>query len=779
MKLNTKWLYEFLKNKITIKLLCKQLLILGIEVNNILNLRKTFSKIIVGEIISFSINKKNIYSILINLGKKKNIIVNYKYNNYYIGLKIAILESNDINKKNKNYKICSFSEIGLRKSDNKIIKLDNSIPIGTNMGSFFNVNDNIINIDINTNRFDYLSIIGIAKDLSILNNFSIENIKKYNILTENKNIFPIKISNKKACPIYICVTIKNINNKISTPKWMQNKLYSYGIYSKNIINNIINYLIIELGIPLYVLDLDCIDKYINVRMSKEGECFNLNKNKIVKLKKNTLLINDKNKILSLAGVYINKKAKVFNHSKQILLSCAFFNSKYILGKKETYKIKNNNWNNYSSTNINLNLLNKSFMKAIYFIKKISGGKIGKITKKIYKKFLPNNEIKIKIKEIYNIIGIKISKRKIIKILKNIDCYIKLNINYLNIIIPKNRSDILIKEDIIKEIIKFYGYNNIPMIPIKNILLKKTKICYIDEKIKYIKNFLLNKGYQEIITYSFVNPKLQKMLFPNITPLKICNYISKEMSIMRSTLLNGLISTLLYNQNRQKKSIKLFEYGTCFINNKINLIDQISYISGLLNGNICDKNWIIKSRIVDFYDMKGDIEALFSVLNNNNNIRFLPNNIYKLLHPGQSSLIYNNNEIIGFMGVLHPKLQKKLNINDKTIVFEILYEKIILKKKIKYKNFSKFPYNNRNINIIIDKNILSEDIILFCKKITKKIINVELIDVYHNNIDKNKKSITISLTLQSKKKTLKDNEINKILKKCLILLKNKFNAYLKY
>ncbi|UDG80383.1 phenylalanine--tRNA ligase subunit beta [Candidatus Annandia pinicola] len=778
MKLNTKWLYEFLKYNITTKLLCKQLLILGIEINNILNLKKIFSKIIVGKIVNFSINKKNICSILVNLGKKKNIIVNYKYNNYYIGLKLAVLKYNDINK-NKNYKICSFSEIGLKKSDNKIIKLDNSIPIGTNIGNFFNVNDNIININTNTNRFDYLSIIGIAKDLSILNNFSIKSIKKYNILKDNKDFIPIKINNKKACPIYICVTIKNINNKIDTPKWMQSKLYSYGLSSKDIINNIINYLIIELGIPLYVLNLDCINNYINIRMSEKGEYFNLSKNKIIKLKKNTLLINDKNKILSLAGVYVNKIAKVSKNSKNILLSCAFFNYKYVLGKKEIYKIKNNIWNNYSSTNINLNLLKKSFMKAIYFIKKFSGGKVGKVTKKIYKKFLPNNKIKIKVQEIYNIIGIKISKKKIIKILKNIDCYIKLNKNYWNIVTPKNRSDILIKEDIIKEIIKFYGYNNIPMIPIKNSLLKKKNICHIKKKIKCIKNFLLNKGYQEIITYSFINPKLQKILFPNIVPLKICNYISKEMSIMRSTLLNGLISTLLYNQNRQKKSIKLFEYGTCFINNKFNLIDQVNCISGLLNGNIYDKNWIMKPRIVDFYDMKGDIEILFNILGNNN-IKFLPNNLHKyLLHPGQGSLIYQNSDVIGYMGTLHPILQKKLNINNKTIIFEILYDKVILKKKFEYKNFSKFPCNNRNINIIIDNNILSENIILFCKKITKKIINVELIDVYHNNIDKNKKSITISLTLQSKKKTLEDNEINKIVKNCLILLKKKFNAYLKY
>ncbi|WP_126071671.1 phenylalanine--tRNA ligase subunit beta [Candidatus Annandia adelgestsuga] len=685
-------------------------------------------------------------------------------------------------KKNINYfnKICSFSDIGLKKIDNKIIELDNSIPTGINMNKFFNFDNYVIHINTNFNRFDHLSIIGIANDLSILDNLSIRKKKKYIILNEIKDDISIKIFKKKYCPIIISVIIKNINIKCITPKWIQKKIYSYGISSENIINNIINYLIIELGLPLYSFDLDCIDSFINIKMSKKNDLFNIYKNKKIKLKKNTLIIKDKSKILSLAGICINPKVKISNKSKNILLLCSIFNSKYIIGKKEIYKIKNNLWNIYSSKNVDFSMIENFFMKAIYFIKKNCKGKIGLIKKEINKKLMLNNKIKIKIKKINKIIGINISKKKIIKILKKIGCDIIFNIKYWYIIIPNNRKDILIKENIVREIIKFYGYNNIPIIPIKNnLLIKKNKNNI--KKINFVKNFLLNKGYYETINYSFTDPKLQSMLFPKIIPLKINNYISKDMSVMRTTMLNGLISTLLHNQNRQKKSIKLFEYGTCFIPKKKNLllVNQINIISGLLNGNNFNKNWIIKSRCMDFYDIKGDVESILDILNFNYNIKFLFNNKYKcLLHPGQSSIIHQNNKIIGFLGVLHPKLQKKLNIINKTMIFELFYDKILLKNNIKYKKFSKFPLNNRNINIIINKDILSEDVILFCKNITKKIINVELIDVYNDNIEKNKKSITLNLVLQSKKKTLEDNQINKIIQKCLILLKNKFNAYLK-
>lgn len=386
---------------------------------------------------------------------------------------------------------------------------------------------------------------------------------------------------------------------------------------------------------------------------------------------------------------------------------------------------------------------------------------------------------LKKKTLIKLINYFISDKEIIFILNNQGFKIKnIKIGW-EVLKPSWRFDIKIEEDIIEEIIKIYGYNLIPNISINN-NIKKNKKSYKNLNIKKIKKILINRGYQEIITYSFVNPKIQKLIHSK-TAIKLKNPISKEMSVMRLSLWTGLINTIIYNQNRQQKRIRLFESGLIFtpdIKNNIK-IRQDFVLSGIITGLRFNEHWNLKKYNVDFYDIKGDIESILKLTNNEKKIEF-KQCLRTALHPKKSAIIYLKKKIIGYIGAVHPKIINKLNLNENTFMFELIWNKIIKNKKTKLKKISQFPFNQRDITIIINNNIQASDILKeFNKNISDKLIKVIIFDVYKDNkISKNFKNLSIRMIIQDFNSTLTEKEISNIVKKYLKILKYKFNAYLK-
>lgn len=817
IKFSESWLREWLNYDKDIYSLSKEITMLGFEIEKIEYLKKNiiFDHILVGEIIKYSLYQKNpkIYKLYILINNKKLLRIFSNINNLENKTKV-ILATRYSSLYKKYIKIPEYSFLlkseGLLCSDkiinisqnyflkNNLIKLPINSNNGENANKYINITEKILHINTPTNRTDCLSILGFTRELSVLkkkkkifkkpyNNILIKKSKKYkvNIIINNTNDILYQYN--------YCI-IKNINFEKKIPSFIKNRLFQAGIniISKNPLLNIYNYIILELGYPIQFYDFNKIKGNIYIQNKKKNKFNFLNfENQNIKSIINDflLIIKDENKILSIPGISQNKDVTVTLTTRNILIECFFINKKYFTSLfKKNYCINNisNIYNRFLDPLIQKEVL----IRTINLILKIFGGDRGKIYT-INTNNINNLQkiIKLSFKKIYKVLGFYILKKYIVNILNKLGfLIIKKNNNNCIIQIPSWRSDINIEEDLIEEIIRVYGYNKIPnkvkiYLIKKNILKKKSKLQNIKINFKKIKNILINRGYYEVINYSFINPVIQLILHPKIEQIKIINPLTRETSVMRNSLSYGLINNIIYNQNRQQKNLRFFEYGLCFFKNlkkKIGFSQKLMF-SGIINGNLYSDYWNEKNKLINFYDIKGDIECIFNFLNKYNKIEFRQQSEKNtILHPYINASIYVNDIQIGFVGMLHPKLINYFNINYDTFLFEIFFEKIIINNIFNFKKIINFPINKRDISFSIKKNIYFIDILSFLKGLKlKEIIKINLIDIYQgNNIPIGYKNITLSLLIQNKNYTLNEQEINQIINKCILELKKKFQILLR-
>ncbi len=745
MKFSEILIRKYLKSNLHIKNIINILNKNGFEINNknLLNSIKKNKKYIIKKVIKqkkiskyfsyikFKINKKKIKIYIKNI--KENILNKYILINYN---EINIKKIFFIKKKQFNIKYIYI--LYYIKNKKKLKKINNFIE-----------KNNILEINIPNNRIDCNNIYGLSREIYLL-------IKKKNILLKNKkykkykkNKYLINIEFKKNIINYkyiIINNIKNINKNINNKIKNQLKFLQFNIY--NNIKDIINYNLIELGQEIIYFDLD---KLKNISI----------------IKNNNFYINKKIFNLNKKNIYINKK------TKNIIFIAPLYKKNLILKKNS---INNKYKTNKYISNFNKNIQNISLYNIAKNIKNHYGGIINNI-KNINNIKIKKKKIKLSYKYINKKIGFNISKNKIYKIIKQIKCkIIKKKYNYIYIYIPIWRIDLNIKEDIIEEIIKIYGYNKIPIKNFKTKIIIKKKNNY-SEKIYNIKNILTNIGYKEIINFHFENIYKQKIFSRKKNYINIINPISNKMSILRTSLIPNLLNTLCFNTKRQQDNIKIFEIGTCFKKkNKKNKQDK--YLASIIYGNKYLNNWYIKNnKLFDYYDIKGDLEHIFIKQKKIKLLNFSKSNNF-ILDKFQNLDIKYKKKKIGYIGMLNNKIKKYLKLKHSVFLFEIKI-KFILKKKIKkIKNISKFPNNIRDITIIINQNILINKIIKECILIKKnKIKKINIIKIYSNNklIKKKKKNITIRLYIQDNNKNLTDIEINTIINKCKYMLKKKFNA----
>ncbi|WDI78403.1 phenylalanine--tRNA ligase subunit beta [Candidatus Purcelliella pentastirinorum] len=790
------WLNEFIDISEDNKLLHKQFTMLGIEVNSITSIYYMFSNIIVGEIFHICClsNKDSLYLVKVFVGNDIFLNIISKKFSFVIGMKVAIATvksvlPNSLYIKKRVFKniisdgiMCSYHILGIEYNNFNIVVLPNYVEAGKDILNYFDFKDKIIDISINYNRSDCQSILGLARELSVL---SFRNIKKFDISTKininNNDHLPITIEDSFLSPIYLGRIIKDININNIIPIWMSERLRRSNIVLVNSIVDIINYVSLEFGLFVNVFDLDFIDGGINIRLNKLGEKIILiNNSNFILNDTNILIVEDNNKIIEIAGLTNSKYCVLDKKTKNLFLECAFFSSNIINNFIINHKIKTN-FIRFNSNNTDFSFYLKVIDRVTYFILNICGGRAGSVIDVSNLKFLPKRHcIKLSYKKINLFIGHKINHSFIIKTLKFIGCTLDINDIILNVFPPYWRLDLLTEEDLIEEIIRFYGYDKIPDIPIVGSDIP-SKVFSSNLSVDRIKTLLVDKGYHEVITYSFVDNNLQTLLYPKINGLSILNPFSLEKSVMRLSLFAGLLTVLQHNINRQQSDISIFEFGVCFSPKLTtnSIVKERLLLSGLLSGTKYNEYWDMLSVSVDFYDLKGIIESILSLFYNFNLINFKAQE-YSFLHPGQSASIYCKNIYIGCIGVIHPLIAKYLVFDKPVILFELIWDKMLPASAFNFNEISVFPVNRRDISLLVDDNIYIMDIINICKKVIGELlVNIYLFDVYYgNSIPKGYKSVSIAIFLQSFIKTLEDYEISEIINKCLFDLQNMFNIKLR-
>lgn len=794
MKFSESWLREWINPEISSEMLADQLTMAGLEVDNVEKVAGDFTGVVIGKVVECKQhpNADKLRVTKVDIGKDELLDIVCGAPNCRQGLMVACatvgavlpgdfkIKSAKLRGEPSEGMLCSYSELGITDDHNGIIELPDNAPLGKDIREYLNLNDVMIDISVTPNRADCFGIVGIARDISAVNNIPMKEIKIANVPTTISDTLSIQIDAPKAAPRYLGRVIKNININAMIPLWMKEKLRRGGIRSVDAVVDITNYVLLELGHPMHAFDLNQIEKGIIVRYAHQDEEMTLLNGNEVKLNDKTLVIADHNKVLAIAGIMGGEKSSVTQSTTDIFLESAFFAPLAITGKAREYGLHTEASHRYER-GVDPALQFVAMERATQLLVDICGGEVGPVIEVTNQSELPSQAtIKLHRNKIDRIIGYTIEAQKITDILVRLGCEVEYKDDIWIVKSPTWRFDLQIEEDLVEEVARIYGYNNIPNtnMKIESVMQPKPESII---SLRRIKDLLVDRGYQEAVTYSFVDPKIQHILHPNEPVITLPNPISSEMSVMRLSLWSGLLDAVLYNQNRQQSRLRLFETGLRFIpDEKCEFgVRQEFMLSGVITGNLYEDHWQLPKKSVDFYDLKGDLEAILSLLGCDAQVLFNKAEL-SALHPGQSAVINLNDEVIGYFGVLHPEIEKKLSLNSKTLVFEINLAKINFKKVPVAQDLSKYPSNKRDIAIIVSNTIPAAEIISVCKQAGgEQLVKVNLFDVYQgDNIKEDQKSLAISLILQDKSRTLEEEDITNIVSKCVTALQNRFKALLR-
>ncbi|VFP87988.1 Phenylalanine--tRNA ligase beta subunit [Buchnera aphidicola (Cinara piceae)] len=796
MKFGEEWLRKWINPSISGKNICKQLTKFGCEAEYIKEKNILYLNTVIGQIIAkkvYNIDKKLIiYTICIC--QNQNILILHKETKYLlIGTKVPVILSKSFLKKtintsslnlNLNISHCmlgSYNRLYIEKDNHDIIVLEDDSKIGLNFNDYYHKNNYIMRLFTPFNRIDLRSIWGLSREIAILNNLPLPHLKYKSFLNQKKlSSFNCNIDIQTNNIQYIFCELYSIKFKSILPFWIQDRLRRSDILTNNIITNILNYIFMETGHFLHVFDLDKLNKNLFIKSIEKKKIIKTIYNKNFSLPKNTIVLSDNKNILSFEDMQYSNFAEINHSTKNLFLGSICFDNQFLQERNIFIPIihKKTECLKY---NIYPNIQKNIFQYTQKLIIDICGGVSSK-----FKQYNTNNGVffsnllLLEIRKLNKISGSIFTKKDVISILDHGYFSYYENNNIFFVTPPYWRSDIIIVEDLISEIIRIYDYENIKSMPpreyINNFLNKQEKIS-----LSRIKLFLSDRGYCEIISYSFINPMIQKYFVSQSNILKIQNPISNDMSDMRLSLWIGLINCISYNQKRQQESIRIFETGLCFFLKKEdkNKIIQNEYLSIAMSGFISRREWYLKNRKFDFYDLKGDVESILNICGKLECIEFISENFIGLCSD-KSAGIYLSGQLIGRIGVLDITFHHLFDLKDPVILFEIMWKKICSRNSIHVKYISILPSSKRDISIIVSQNILTKDILKICySNISIKNTNINICDVYMgSNIPPKKKSVSICFIFNSTKNTLKEFDINLNILQCITALKNKLGATLR-
>ncbi len=632
---------------------------------------------------------------------------------------------------------------------------------------------NILTLKIPPNRGDCLSVVGIVREISALNALPI----KQDALSFTPTIplcnavLPVKVEAPEACSRYMGRMIKALNSKGQTPDWMQKRLIEAGLRLISPIVDITNYVMIELGQPLHAFDLDKLHNGIIVRFSKKGETIQLLDGQTLTLDSDTLLIADHKEPIALAGIMGGECSSVQLNTESIFLESAFFNPIPIRLSARRYKLKTDSSYRFERT-VDPELQARALERATQLILEIMGGTAGPVVEFFNPNYHPKPQVLIlRSKHIEMCLGIELDSQKIVDILTRLGMKLKPIAEDWSVEVPSFRSDISLEVDLIEEIARIYGYSNLPSYPLMLGLKPQTR----SEKVlsvSAVKQLMVDRGYMEAMTYSFVDKTLLNLLDPGAEMLSLLNPISEEAGTMRTTLLAGLLKVLQYNAHRQQTRIRLFEIGLQFPLQK-------KMLAGIAMGSVLPLQWGSASKEVDFYDLKADLIALVSKTRKQSHLRFEAIN-HSALHPGKAAVVYLEDAYLGILGEIHPKIIKALDLAAPVVAFELELSKLLNFEIPVGRSLSKYPSIRRDLALVMDADILASSIkSAIVKQVGEWLQELTVFDVYQGKgIPMGKKSMALTFTLQHPTRTLVESEVNELVQGILQCLKHDFQATLR-
>lgn len=775
MKFSEKWLREWVNPEVDTATLVAKLTLAGLEVDAVEPVAGDFTGVVVGQVKSVEphpdADKLRLCQVDVAGDELLSIVCGAA--NVRQGLKIPVATVGAVLPGNFKIKpaklrgvpsfgmLCSSKELGLTESADGLMELAEDAPVGKDFRTYLDLDDVAIDVDLTPNRSDCLGVAGIAREVGVLTGCDLTKPVQQTINEQSQKHITVTISDSQSCPNYVGRVIENIDVTVKTPVWMQERLRRSGLRSLGPVVDTTNYVMLELGQPMHAFDLDKLKGGIQVRTAKDNEALTLLDGQEIKLSSDTLVIADDAAALAIAGVMGGSDSGVTDSTKHVFLEAAFFNPLAIAGRARAYGLHTDSSHRFER-GVDPELALQAINRATELLLDIVGGHAGPVTQVVSHADLPQaQQISLRANRIKRVLGIDIAASEVEDQLTRLGMSVNPTDQGWQVTAPSFRFDIAIEVDLIEELGRLYGYDLLPETRPQGTVLT-ANISEHQLATHRLHSLLVDRGYQEAITYSFVDPSIQNYLaVEGESAIELANPISADLSVMRTSLWPGLIQALVHNLNRQQDRVRLFEVGRIFTGTQDN-VEQHRHIGGLVCGSRYAEQWSEKQRPVDFFDVKADVEALLD-LGRDSDIRFVAAQ-HPALHPGQSARIYKGEHAIGWIGALHPRLNKPLDIKNRVYLFELTLTDVLYAQVPEFRSVSRFPAIRRDFALqVADKITLGE--IQDCLQGIKSDIlkGIQLFDVYSGEgVELGFKSIALAFYLQHGERTMTDDEVETLM-----------------
>jgi len=790
MQFSESWLRSLVNPELNTQQLGHLLTMAGLEVEAIEPAAAAFSQVVVAEILHAEKHPDadRLQVCQVNVGGSEPLTIVCGAPNARVGLKTACAQVGaqlpEFNIKQAKVRgvasfgmLCSSKELGLPNPDaiDGIMELPADAPVGQALREFLDLDDQLITLKLTPNRGDCLSLLGIAREVAALTDHEVDEIDCSPVVASLPDQHPVTIAAETACPSYCGRVILGINPKANSPRWMVQRLERSGLRAIHPVVDITNYVLLELGQPMHGFDLQRLSGGIQVRMAHEGEKLALLNDQSVEFTaedetNNVLVIADNSGPLALAGIMGGATSAVSETTSDIFLESAHFAPDAIVGRARRFGLSTDSSHRFER-GVDATLPRRAMERATRLILDICGGQCG-----------PLHEaglgvasfaaVEFRPARARRILGFELEDAAMLDILKRLGMHLEITTDTVQVTPPSHRFDITREVDLIEEVARVHGYDAIPAVSLRgeHVMLPVGEAVRTSQEVRKL---LVSRGYQEVITYSFISDELDADFRVNGKPLPLLNPIASQMGVMRGSLLGGMIQTLRHNLNHGQERLRIFEAGRVFLSSAAD--QQPMRLSALAYGTVHIEQWGEPSRPVDFFDLRADLEALLHPMP----IELRRGN-HNALHPGQSAEIWLAGEACGWVGTLHPRLTQKYNFSKPPIVLEIELSPLLQRGVPHYSGMPRFPAVRRDIAVVVDLNVEVKQMLDSVKAAAPTLLaEINCFDVYQGpGVDVDKKSLAFNMLLQHTEKTLTDSEIDSTVAEVVNILIKNHNALLR-
>ena len=791
MKFSEQWLRGWVNPQVGRDELVARLSMAGLEVDSVTPAAGVFSGVVVGEVLSTEqhpdADKLRVCQVS-NGTETFQVVCGAP--NVRPGLKIpfamigAELPGDFKIKKAKlrgvesNGMLCSQAELQVGEGNDGLMELPADAPVGEDIRVYLDLEDASIEVDLTPNRGDCLSLAGLAREVGALYAAPVARPSVATVPAVHDEVRPVEVLAPAACPRYLGRVIRNVDLSKPTPLWIVERLRRADVRSIDAAVDITNYVMLELGQPLHAFDLAEINGGIRVRMAEEGEKLVLLDGQEVTLRSDTLVIADHTRALAIAGVMGGEHSGVSASTRDVFLESAFFDQIAVAGKARSYGLHTDASHRYER-GVDWKLAREAMERATGLLLEITGGEAGPVIETVNEQYLPSiAPITLRAARISQMLGMEMDSDEIERLLSALGLAISADgAGQWRVEVPSHRFDISLEVDLIEELARLYGYNRLPVRYPQARLAPQAK-AEARSDLPELRRLLVARGYQEAITYSFIDPKQFELFSPGVEPLLLANPISNDMAAMRASLWPGLVKSLQHNLNRQQDRVRLFESGLRFVG-QLEGLKQEPMLAGVVCGSRLPEGWAQGRDVVDFFDVKADVEAVLGFAGALDSFTFVPGK-HPALHPGQTARIERDGREVGYVGAIHPELSKNLGLDRPVFVFELVLAEVALGKMPKFQELSRFPEVRRDLALLADRDVAASAVLEVIRENAGEwLTDLRLFDVYQGKgIDPHRKSLAVGLTWQHPSRTLNDDEVNAATQNILTSLEQRLNATLR-